>query len=57
MSMDLSPFEGLWVAIFEGRVISSGPAPKKVYSDAMKITHDRPVMLTKIPQRGVVELL
>jgi hypothetical protein len=57
MSMDLSSFEGLWVAISDGHVVSSGQAPKKVYSEAMKATHNRPVMLTKIPKRGIVELL
>ncbi len=57
MRLDLSAYEGLWVAIFNGELVASGSDAKKVYSEAMSASKGKPVMLTRIPQRDVVEIL
>jgi len=57
MTLDLSAFEGLWIAIFNGNVVAHGPDPKKVYTEAMELSNNKKVMLTKIPKRGVIEIL
>lgn len=56
MSLDLSAFAGLWIAIFNGVVIARGPDPKKVYSEAIRISKNKKVMLTKIPS-DIIEIL
>jgi hypothetical protein len=57
MSLDLSSFEGMWIAIFNGNVIAHGPSPKDVYSKAIQISKNKRIMLTKIPRKGVIEML
>jgi hypothetical protein len=57
MNLDLSAFEGLWIAIFNGQVVASGANPKKVYGEAMGASKNKMVMLAKVPERGVVEIL
>ena len=54
MRLDLSSFEGMWVAIFNGEIVASGSNPKKVYQEAMTTSKNKPIMLTKIPHRDVV---
>ena len=57
MRLDLTPFEGLWIAVFNDRVVSSGADAKRVYEEAMKTSRNKPVLLTKVPRRGIIEIL
>lgn len=57
VGLDLTTFGGLWVAIFKGKVIASGSDAKKVYNEAMEITHNKTIMLSKVPKKGVIEIL
>jgi len=57
VNLDKADFGGLWVAIFKGEVIASGEDAKMVYKEAMKITHNKIVMLSKVPKKDVIEIL
>jgi DNA repair protein RadC len=56
LKLDLSGYIGQWVAIFNNKVISHGTDPKEVYKEAMKISNNQIIMLTKIPSRDAIEI-
>ena len=57
LSMDLSGYVGMWIAIFEKKIIASGSNPKEVYQKAMELSQNRRVMIARVPPSGLVEML
>jgi hypothetical protein len=57
LGLDLSTYLGQWIAIFNKKVIAHGTDPKDVYAQAMKLSNNNRIMLTKITPSNVVEIL
>lgn len=57
LKLDLSQYVGQWIAIFKDKIIMHGANPKKVYEEAMKISDNKQVMLVRVPNSNMAEVL
>ena len=51
MKTDLSSYIGKWIAICNGKMVSSGNNPKQVFEKAKKLCPGYKPLLTKVPEK------
>ena len=53
----LSEYAGKWIAVMDGKVVTSGDRADEVYDEAKRKYPDKEVMLAKVPTADTLILL